>query len=81
MGYQKQPFISKIISNLRAAVNDYSLRKITADRPLDYHDVKHDMYIYRQTVGDYARRAYGRNCWDVLSAYLQRDLSVGSKYV
>lgn len=60
MGYQKQPFISKIISNLRAAVNDYSLRKITADRPLDYHDVKHDMYIYRQTVGDYARRAYGK---------------------
>jgi hypothetical protein len=60
MGYQKQPFISKIISSLRAAVNDYSLRKITADRPLDYHDVKHDMYIYRQTVGDYARRAYGK---------------------
>lgn len=60
MGYQKQPFISKIISNLRAAVNDYSLRKITADRPLDYHDIKHDMYIYRQTVGDYARRAYGK---------------------
>ena len=60
MGYQKQPFISKIISSLRAAVNDYSLRKITADRPLNYHDVKHDMYIYRQTVGDYARRAYGK---------------------
>ena len=60
MGYQKQPFISKIISSLRAAVNDYSLRKITADRPLDYHDIKHDMYIYRQTVGDYARRAYGK---------------------
>ena len=60
MGYQKQSFISKIISSLRAAVNDYSLRKITADRPLDYHDVKHDMYIYRQTVGDYARRAYGK---------------------
>ena len=60
MGYQKQSFISKIISNLRAAVNDYSLRKITADRPLNYHDVKHDMYIYRQTVGDYARRAYGK---------------------
>lgn len=60
MGYQKQSFISKIISSLRAAVNDYSLRKITADRPLNYHDVKHDMYIYRQTVGDYARRAYGK---------------------
>ena len=60
MGYQKQSFISKIISSLRAAVNDYSLRKITADRPLDYHDVKRDMYIYRQTVGDYARRAYGK---------------------
>ena len=60
MGYQKQPFISKIISNLRAAVNDYCLRKITADRPLNYHDVKHDMNIYRQTVGDYARRAYGK---------------------
>ena len=60
MGYQKQPFISKIISSLRAAVNDYSLRKLTADRPLNYHDVKHDMYIYRQTVGDYARRAYGK---------------------
>ena len=60
MGYQKQSFISKIISSLRAAVNDYCLRKITADRPLDYRDVKHDMYIYRQTVGDYARRAYGK---------------------
>ena len=56
----RQSFISKIITSLRASVNAYSLRKITADRPLDYHDVKHDLYIYRQTVGDYARRAYAK---------------------
>lgn len=56
----RQSFISKIITSLRASVNAYSLRKIQSYGPLDYHDVKHDMYIYRQTVGDYARRAYGK---------------------
>ncbi|NLZ82875.1 MAG: hypothetical protein GX915_04330 [Clostridiales bacterium] len=57
---EKQSLLSKIITNIKASVNDYSLRKITADRPLSYEDVKYDMYIHRETVGDYARRAYGR---------------------
>jgi len=56
----KQSFISKILTDIKTTVNDYCLRKITADRPLDYYEVKHDMYIYRQTVGDYARRDYGK---------------------
>jgi hypothetical protein len=56
----KQSFISKIITSLKATVNDYSLRKIQSYGPLDYDEVKTDYYIYRQTLGDYARRAYGK---------------------
>lgn len=56
----RQSFISKIIASLRASVNDYSFRKMTANGPLDYYEVKEDMDIYRGTVGDYARRAYGK---------------------
>lgn len=57
---EKQSFISRIITSLKATVNDYSLRKIQSYEPLDYYEVKTDMYIYRQTLGDYARRAYGK---------------------
>lgn len=60
MGYQKQPFISRIISGIKATVNDFSLRKIQSNTNLDYYEVKTDMYIYEQTLGDYARRAYGK---------------------
>lgn len=57
----KQSLLQSIIANLKATVNDYSLRKITAERHLDYDAVRHDLNIYRgQTVGDYARRAYGK---------------------
>lgn len=57
---EKQSFISKILTDIKTKVNDYSLRKIQSYGPLDYDEVKTDYYIYGQTLGDYARRAYAK---------------------
>lgn len=56
----KQSFISEIIANIKATVNEFSLDKLQTNGTLDYCEVKQDMYVYEQTLGDYARRAYGK---------------------
>lgn len=72
----KQSFISKILTDIKTTVNDCSLRKIQSYGPLDYDEVKTDYYIYGQTLGDYARRAYGRK---ILKRFI--GLFTGTYYI